>query len=112
MESCLVTPARRQAPDELGQSNGALFSEVEWAQISFGLRLSPQQRRIVMLLVNGLCDKQISRAMGIAVPTVRTHVSRLFAKVNVHDRVELMRELFREFRRGCHQCPRHRERLR
>jgi DNA-binding NarL/FixJ family response regulator len=88
-------------------SSDALFSETEWADLTSCLRLSRQQSRIVALLLDGLCDKQISKAMGISLPTVRTHVGRLFAKMGVHDRVELMRDVFREFRRKCHQCPRH-----
>ena len=58
------------------------------------LALSPQQRRIVELLLLGYQDKQIAKELTISVPTVRTYLKRIFDRVGVADRVGLLLHLF------------------
>ncbi|MBN1362592.1 MAG: helix-turn-helix transcriptional regulator [Sedimentisphaerales bacterium] len=67
-----------------------LFSENEWIGVTRGLSLSPQQDALARNLLSGKSDKQIAREMGIAVPTVRSHITRLFRKFDVCDRIELI----------------------
>jgi len=67
-----------------------LFSEHEWIRVTRGLNLSPQQDALARNLLLGKSDKQIAREMGIAVPTVRSHITRLFRKFDVCDRIELI----------------------
>jgi len=83
-----------------------LFSDCEWADIFQTLNLPPQQRRIVGLLLVGEGDKQIAEKLGLAVPTVRTYITRIFANLGVANRAELVLHVFRAFRRGCVECPR------
>ena len=68
--------------------------EVEWQRVVEVLALSPQQARIVELILRGMRDKQIALALGLRVPTVRTHLSRLFARLHIADRVELILKVF------------------
>jgi len=79
-----------------------LFSEHEWDTVTRRLNLSPQQEVLAHNLLRGESDKQIAREMGIAVPTVRSHITRLFHKLNVNDRVELILHLVRCFQ-ACHE---------
>jgi DNA-binding NarL/FixJ family response regulator len=67
-------------------------------------KLSPRQKQIVSLLFKGCSDKQIAHQLDICVPTVRTHMSRLFAKVGASDRSELLIHFFKDARRMC-KCP-------
>ncbi len=67
-----------------------LFSEHEWIGVTQELNLSPQQDALSRNLLLGKSDKQIAREMGIAVPTVRSHITRLFHKFDVCDRIELI----------------------
>jgi len=67
-----------------------LFSEQEWIRVTHGLSLSPQQDVLARNLLLGKSDKQIAREMGIAIPTVRSHITRLFRKFDVCDRIELI----------------------
>lgn len=53
------------------------------------LDLPPQQTRIVVLLLQGKQDKEIASLMGLKVPTVRTHLGRLFARFRVSNRIGL-----------------------
>lgn len=50
--------------------------------------LTPRQREILRLLAAGLENKQIARQLGIGVHTVKTHVSRVLAKLGAASRTE------------------------
>lgn len=65
-----------------------------WAAVAKELRLAPQQERIVALLLRGMRDKQIARELGLSVPTVRTYLGRIFLRLGVQDRVELILRVF------------------
>ncbi len=58
------------------------------------LELSPQQVRLVESLLRSMRDKQIATELGVTVPTVRTYMTRLFHKLDVEDRVELVVRIF------------------
>ena len=66
-----------------------LFSDGEWARTQSELGLSPRQAQIVRHVLQGKADKQIAHDLGISLPTVRTHMRRLFAKFELRDRLEL-----------------------
>lgn len=65
-----------------------------WLAVASVLELSPQQRRIVELLLCGCRDKQIAHELGLSVPTVRTYLGRIFLKLGVQDRIELILRVF------------------
>lgn len=86
-----------------GMQDSAEISEIDqlfpieeelWPQVAASLRLTAQQRRVVELLLTGKRDKQIASELGIAFATVRTHLDRIFARVGVADRVELILKVF------------------
>ena len=86
-----------------------LLSNDEWTRLVSDLALSPRQAEIVEHLLRGESDKQIARALEISVPTVRTHMSRLFQKFGLNDRVELVLYVFaclREDRSSPAEVPR------
>lgn len=66
----------------------------EWDVVVQTLDLAPQQERIVRLLMRSKRDKQIAREMGLAVPTVRSHLERIYARVGVSDRMELVHRVY------------------
>lgn len=71
-----------------------LLSSQEWGQLTQQLELTPRQAEIIRHLLLGKSDKQIARELGITVPTVRTHMGRLFHKLGISDRVELILHVF------------------
>jgi len=77
---------------------GGIFSEDEWRSILAGLAFSPRQGQVVRCLFAGDSDKQIASDLHITVPTVRTHLTRLFRKLHVSDREELILLIFSHFR--------------
>jgi len=55
------------------------------------VQLTPREREIVMLLRQGLRNKQIAAEMGITEGTVKIYLFRLFHKLDVRNRFELAR---------------------
>lgn len=48
--------------------------------------LTPRQQEILLLLADGLPNKAISRRLGLAEDTVKTHIKALFQELDVHTR--------------------------
>ncbi|TMK02857.1 MAG: response regulator transcription factor [Alphaproteobacteria bacterium] len=48
--------------------------------------LSPRQHDVLKLIVRGLSNKEIARALNVAEGTVKIHVAALFGKLGVHRR--------------------------
>lgn len=66
----------------------------KWEQIAAELKLSPMHRKIVELILHNRCDKQIEADTGISHSTLRTHLSRIFQRLHVQDRLDLILLLF------------------
>lgn len=66
----------------------------EWDYVIGELGLSKQQARVVGLLLQGMNDKEIADAMGRKIWTVRTHLTRMFDRLGVQDRVQLVVRVF------------------
>ncbi|MEU1503292.1 LuxR family transcriptional regulator [Streptomyces sp. NPDC005732] len=56
----------------------------------FGIPLSTREREIAMLIGPGLTNKQIAARMNISVKTVETHLGRMFKKLGVRSRAEVV----------------------
>jgi non-specific serine/threonine protein kinase len=52
-------------------------------------RLTPRERDVLRLLVEGRSDREIAQALFIGTRTVETHVSNLFTKLGVNSRTEV-----------------------
>lgn len=51
--------------------------------------LTPRERQLVCLLVQGMKNKEVAHSLSISEGTVKVYFSRLFQKVGVKDRFEL-----------------------
>ncbi len=79
-------------------NNGeSTFTDEQWARLTDQLLLPPRQKQVIRLLLDGRSDKQIADEIGLAVPTVRSHLGRIYAKFSVQDRTELVIYVFRTF---------------
>jgi DNA-binding CsgD family transcriptional regulator len=52
--------------------------------------LTPRERDVVGKLVSGASTREISEVTGLTISTVNTYMKRIFAKLGVHSRVELL----------------------
>lgn len=50
--------------------------------------LTPQQFRVVTLLVQGLLNKQIAYELNVSEATVKAHITEIFRKLGVHSRTQ------------------------
>ena len=53
-------------------------------------RISRREQEIVQLLCKGYTNKQIARQLFISETTVKTHISNILAKLNLHDRMQIV----------------------
>ncbi len=54
-------------------------------------RLSPREREVLQLIAEGYSNKQISEILSISIKTVQAHRMNLMAKLDLHDRADLIR---------------------
>ena len=74
------------APPELANTNGA---DQETDQLAQRLAtLTPQQVRVLMMLREGLLNKQIAYNLSVSEATVKAHVSAILQKLNVESRTQ------------------------
>jgi DNA-binding CsgD family transcriptional regulator len=52
--------------------------------------LTPRERDVVSLLVGGSSTRDIATETGLTISTVNTYLKRIFSKLGVHSRVELI----------------------
>ena len=51
-------------------------------------RLTPQQFRVVSMLVEGLLNKQIAYELDVTEATIKAHMTEIFKKLGVHSRTQ------------------------
>jgi DNA-binding NarL/FixJ family response regulator len=52
------------------------------------VELTPREAQVLNLLREGLANKQIARALGISQATVKAHLTSVFQRIGVTDRVQ------------------------
>lgn len=56
------------------------------------LRLSPRECEILEMLASGASNKELARALGISPNTVKTHVARVYEKLDVDRRIQAVEQ--------------------
>ena len=57
-------------------------------------RLSPREKEILQHLTNGDSQKMIAYDLGISLETVKTHIKRIYEKLQVHSLAEAIAKVF------------------
>ena len=65
--------------------------------------LTPRERDVVGRLIGGSSTREISGSTGLTISTVNTYMKRIFAKLGVHSRVELLARVTRHH--GAYRAP-------
>lgn len=79
----------------LGQ---AVFVPGEWRSLASGLGLSPRECGIVRAVFDGNSEKDAAHRLGLSPHTVHTYLWRIYRKLQVQSREELLVRVFAEFR--------------
>lgn len=69
-----------------------LYCQPEYqSEITRGLRaLSPRRYRILMMVANGMLNKQIAYELGLAESTIKAHVSAIMKLLKVRNRTQIV----------------------
>jgi two-component system response regulator NreC len=58
--------------------------------------LTQREREVLKLIAEGLTNQEIGKRLYISIKTVQTHRAHILAKLNLHDRTELVRYAIRK----------------
>ena len=73
----------------------AIVNSERWARLVSHLKLSPRERQIIECILGGADGEDVvARRLGISSHTVHTHVERLYRKLRVTSRSQLVASLF------------------
>jgi len=92
----MVRPSAKvhTAPVRSGSNSPFPIDAAAWARVVEAFGLSPQQARIVELVLQDKRDKEITEELGLRLSTVRAYLGRVFDRTGVRDRVGLVLRVF------------------
>jgi DNA-binding NarL/FixJ family response regulator len=101
-----TSPPALPAEDLLRPDNPAegLLSAADWRAIGEQLGLSARERSVARLIFEGNSRFQIAKLLACAEGTVRVYIDRVFAKLNVADRLGVALRLMRVHLALCAQA--------
>jgi DNA-binding CsgD family transcriptional regulator len=76
----------------------AVFVPGEWRSLASCLGLSPRECGIVRAVFDGDSEKRTAERLGLSPHTVHTYLWRIYRKLQVRSREQLMVRVFAEFR--------------
>jgi DNA-binding CsgD family transcriptional regulator len=85
------------APDKSGNPGLSLFPLNTWPVLGMSLRLSPREMQIVQGVFEDRKEESIAYELGISPHTVNTYFQRLYAKLRVSSRPQLIVRVMAEY---------------
>ncbi|MFI5932227.1 AAA family ATPase [Actinoplanes sp. NPDC051494] len=95
VDECGAVAARRRLEARLGAWRGAALPSVPMAS-PFLPDLSDAERRVALLVADGLTNLQVAARLFVSRHTVDSHLRHIFAKLAINRRVELAKLVARE----------------
>jgi DNA-binding NarL/FixJ family response regulator len=86
IHAAIRAAARGEAP--LAPRAAAALLEDRRSRATSDVKLSPREREVLRLVLEGLANKQIARRLGISEKTVKGHLTSLFHRIGVADRTQ------------------------
>ena len=84
---------------QIAPARFVLFSNEEWDSISTSLKLCPRELQVLQGIFADQTELQIASHLGISHHTVHSYLIRIYRKLEVNSRCELLLEVFAEYRR-------------
>ena len=82
---------------KLRSPTAPLLSDEEWQDIGCQLKLSGRELDILRYLIKDEKELTIAHRLGISFHTVHTHLHRLYEKLGVSSRLDVIVLVFREY---------------
>ncbi len=79
-------------------SGQSVFVPTEWRALATGLGLSPRECGVVRAVFDGASERDTAGRLGLSPHTVHTYLWRIYRKLHVQSREELLVRVFAEFR--------------
>jgi len=87
----VASPDLIQIADEDDVTNTTIMLSSKSPELDSRLKgLSPGQRQVLRLLLQGLREKEVATALFVSRHTVHTHVRRIYRELGVQSRAQLM----------------------
>ena len=97
-----VAAVHSVAPGSISSYEGTLpLTHLEWSVIATSLRLSQRESEIARRMLDVVSESDIAEQLSIAPRTVHGHLERLYRKLRVHNRYELVVRLFSAYLLTC-----------
>lgn len=98
IKSTVVRPYREANGDSRRVAVGAaIFSDRTWKQLARSLSISDREFEMVHGVFDDLSEQAIAERCGMSPHTVHTHFKRLYQKLGVTSRTQLILRLFQEY---------------
>lgn len=91
--------AESSAGAERPLTGSKMLSDQAWRAIAEALDLSTRHLEIVQAVLDDAKETAIADDLGISEHTVHTHLRRIYQRLQVHDRLELVQRIIVEFLR-------------
>ncbi len=91
-----IRPGNTDMPAR-GTSGSAVLTSNEWSTISRKMKLSEREFQIVQGVFDDKREVEIARELQISAHTVHTYLGRLYRKLGVSSRAQLIVRVFAEF---------------
>jgi DNA-binding NarL/FixJ family response regulator len=82
-------------------SVGIPLTTREWIVIAARLGLTSRESAITRLVLDGVSDVEIATRLSIARATVHAHLARLYLKLDIHSRYQLVLRAFEAYISCC-----------
>ena len=82
---------------EGGARWAAILESVDWEEIASRLEITRREMQVVECVCAGHADASIASALRISQNTVHAHINRLYVKLRVCNRTQLVLVVFVEF---------------
>lgn len=86
-----------------GDGSRSILTDARWRSIAASLSLSDREFQIVLAIFDGDKETMIAESLKLSSHTVHTYIERLYRKLGVGCRCELLIHIFAE---ACKQCRR------
>ncbi len=82
---------------ELGETATPWLSSEQWRAMALQLGVSGRELDVIRGILDGADERTVAKRLGISVHTVHTHLNRVYRRLRVNSRSNLILRVFAQF---------------